>query len=197
MVACGFSHTACVTDGGVLWSWGHGDDGRLGHGDLKARLVPEPVEPQRFNCARVAAVACGARHSAAVTKDGALFTWGRGYTWGRGDVVQVPNGLGHDDLEGKLVPTLVAPHHLLGARVGRCCPLPQEHAVAIAMGTHGRLGSGSAIALLAGEPGLVQMVADVCRWRPKGDAGGMDGVVRLMGGGPVTERSEVGSSELL
>ena len=42
------------------------------------------------------------------------------------------------------MPTLVAPLQQLGARVGRCLPLPRLHALAFAMGTHRRLGAGAA-----------------------------------------------------
>jgi hypothetical protein len=42
------------------------------------------------------------------------------------------------------VPTLDAPLHQPGARVGRCLPLPPLHALAFAMGTHRRLGAGAA-----------------------------------------------------
>ena len=62
-----------------------------------------------------------------------------------GTVSQVPVGLGHADLANRLVPTLV-PRQLLrlgGARVGRCHWLLEELALAFAMGTHGRLGSGA------------------------------------------------------
>ncbi len=31
-------------DGGTLWTWGSGGDGRLGHGDTSDRLVPATVE---------------------------------------------------------------------------------------------------------------------------------------------------------
>ena len=41
--------------------------------------------------------------------------------------------------------TLVAPHLLQGARVGRCHRLQREHAVAFAMGSHHRLGEGSLV----------------------------------------------------
>ena len=32
-VACGFQHTACVTDQGDVYTWGLGKSGALGHGD--------------------------------------------------------------------------------------------------------------------------------------------------------------------
>ena len=31
--ACGFQHTACVTDQGDVYTWGNGKSGALGHGD--------------------------------------------------------------------------------------------------------------------------------------------------------------------
>ena len=34
MVAAGDRHTACVTAKGTLWTWGKGDFGKLGHGDM-------------------------------------------------------------------------------------------------------------------------------------------------------------------
>ena len=33
-VACGFRHTACVTDDGSLYTWGAGRNGQLGHKDF-------------------------------------------------------------------------------------------------------------------------------------------------------------------
>ena len=45
--------------------------------------------------------------------------------------------------QAKPVPTLVAPLHQLGARVGRCLPLTPLHALAFVLGTHRRLGAGA------------------------------------------------------
>ena len=161
---------------------------------------------------------CGYAHSAAVSEHGALFTWGPA----TGEVVDeddmdeddVPAGLGHDDLDDKLAPTLVAPDHLLGARIGRGLPLEPLLAVAFAMGTHGRLGAGeaaagegpgdwrksrrvagkeplaeegagSAVMALAGEPGLVKMVVELCGDGTEGWGAGEvgEGVMRLAGAG--------------
>ena len=73
------------------------------------------------------------------------------FTWGQASVGPEPSGLGHLDLEDKLVPTLVSPHLLIGgfndARIGRCRKLPRLHELAFAMGTHWRLGAGA-----GGEP---------------------------------------------
>ena len=34
-VACGNSYSAAITDKGQLYTWGSGENGRLGHGKLK------------------------------------------------------------------------------------------------------------------------------------------------------------------
>ena len=67
-----------------------------------------------------------------------------------------------------------------GGQIGRCRGLPAEHAVAFAMGTHGRLGAGADAhcSVLAAEPGLVGMIVGMCCGRVGGE-----GLVRLLGGG--------------
>ena len=204
-IACGNVHTLAVTEAGELWAWGRGAQGRLGLNDGQDRLVPTRVDPQHFAHAPISAVAAGSNHSAAVTAGGALYTWGQGEAEPTGS--QVPGGLGHVDLANRLVPTLVPRQLLGGARVGRCHGLLEELALAFAMGTHERLGAGSAAAGGVGgrrrsrraqgkapaamreEEGclylmmpadLVKRVVEACGWRAEGELG--EGVVRLMGG---------------
>ena len=81
------------------------------------------------------------------------------------------------------MPTEVAKAGLGGGRIGRCRGLPAEHAVAFAMGTHGRLGAASPVRCLAGEVGLLRMIAGWCRRWVGGAAGREEGVVRLLWGG--------------
>ena len=75
-ISCGGVHTLAVTEAGELWAWGQGAQGRLGLNDVQRRLVPTRVDPQHFAHAPISAVAAGESHSAAVTADGALYTWG-------------------------------------------------------------------------------------------------------------------------
>jgi hypothetical protein len=91
-----------------------------------------------------------------------------------------PTGLGHNDLQDKLAPTLVTPSLMQGARVGRCLPLPPHLALAFAMGTHPRLGPASMSGVL---PEVVFMCVEACRGWPEGAAGRFGGVLRLLGGG--------------
>jgi len=204
-ISCGGVHTLAVKEAGELWAWGQGAQGRLGLNDGQDRLVPTRVDPQHFAHAPISAVAAGFDHSAAVTAGGALYTWGQGEAQPTGS--QVPGGLGHVDLANRLVPTLVPRQLLGGARVGRCHGLLEELALAFAMGTHERLGAGSAAAGGVGgrrrsrraqgkapaamreEEGclylmmpadLVKRVVEACGWRAEGELG--EGVVRLMGG---------------
>ena len=174
MAACGTVHTLVVTHDGALWACGRGDKGQLGLNDEEDRLAFERVGAGVFN-AKIVTAAGGLYHSAAVTQDGALWMWGDG---GQGR-------LGQSDVERRLVPALVATAGLRSVRIGRCRRLPEEHALAFAMGTHDRLGAAADAHCsgLASETGLVTMIASLSRlsW-PKGAAGQVEGVVRLLGG---------------
>lgn len=50
---------------GEVYTWGRGDDGRLGHGDNGWKFVPRLVEELRGKSVRQ--VTCGSYHTAAVT----------------------------------------------------------------------------------------------------------------------------------
>lgn len=87
-VTCGSYHTAAVASNGDLFTWGGGMYGKLGHGDESGHSTPKRVESLVGLC--VQAIACGSRHTAALTSSGALYTWG-----------DKENGVaGHGDTEG-------------------------------------------------------------------------------------------------
>jgi hypothetical protein len=172
MAACGKAHTLVVTEDGGLWACGAGGYGRLGLNDDEDRRVFERVGAGAFGGARVVAAVAGYEHSAAVTEDGALWTWGCG-----GD-----GQLGHGDDQRRLVPTRVPAASLQNTRIGGCRPLPTDHAVALAMGTHGRLGANSPVRVLGGEVSLLTMIAGFSGAWVAGVAGRSEGLVRLLGG---------------
>ena len=68
-ISCGSVHTAAVTHSGVLYTWGFGGEGRLGHGDTAMRMQPTQVMAigQRFGTgpkrARVLMVCGGGFHT--------------------------------------------------------------------------------------------------------------------------------------
>jgi len=70
-------------------------------------------------------------HSAVVTVDSSLFTWGIG---------DKSKGLGNASGMPMWVPTRVDPGLMLGARIGPCHNLQPMHAMVFALGTHSRLG---------------------------------------------------------
>uniref|UniRef100_A0A673FTR5 VPS9 domain-containing protein n=1 Tax=Sinocyclocheilus rhinocerous TaxID=307959 RepID=A0A673FTR5_9TELE len=57
-----------------VWSWGCGQEGQLGHGDLLPR--PQPVCVKSLNGKEVLRVAAGAHHSLALTAQSQVFSWG-------------------------------------------------------------------------------------------------------------------------
>ncbi|WP_462159443.1 RCC1 domain-containing protein [Pseudoalteromonas sp. GB56] len=61
-----------ISQDGDLYSWGRGDSGQLGHGDLLDLNVPKAVEPS-ISWAQVSA---GTNHTVGITREGRLFTWG-------------------------------------------------------------------------------------------------------------------------
>ena len=75
-VAAGAGHSLALTASGSVWSWGRGEDGKLGHGDRQSQPLPRQVEA--FAGQRVVAVSAGVAHSLAIIADGAVFTWGEG-----------------------------------------------------------------------------------------------------------------------
>lgn len=75
-VACGDSFSACLSDRGILMTFGSGAQGCLGHGDYEdvgtARMVEALLG---FEVTRVS---CGDAHIAAITSDNECFLWGCG-----------------------------------------------------------------------------------------------------------------------
>lgn len=88
-VACGVWHTAAVVEvitessgpeasglssSGKLFTWGDGDEGRLGHSNKEARLVPECVDALVNE--NICQVACGHNLTVALTAAGRVYTMG-------------------------------------------------------------------------------------------------------------------------
>ena len=91
-VSAGAFCSLAATADGAIWSWGHGGQGRLGHGDEQNQPLPKKVEA--FADQRVLAVSAGIDHSIARTADGAVWSWGNG----------VQGQLGHGDQQRQLLP---------------------------------------------------------------------------------------------
>jgi len=83
-VSLGFSHSLALDGQGRVHVFGSGANGRLGVGEGSFGEVAEPreLDAAAFGGEPVQAVDAGENHSLAVTRGGALFTWGTG-AWGR------------------------------------------------------------------------------------------------------------------
>ncbi|XP_041360031.1 serine/threonine-protein kinase Nek8-like [Gigantopelta aegis] len=75
-VSCGDLFTACLTDRGILMTYGSGASGCLGHGNFndvgQAKIVEALLGYE------VILVSCGTSHVMAVTNEHEVFSWGRG-----------------------------------------------------------------------------------------------------------------------
>ncbi|KAF0691227.1 Aste57867_17503 [Aphanomyces stellatus] len=75
-VACGPQHAMAISHHGELYTWGSGEDGRLGHGDIRDRHAPRKV--MSLLGQQVVQGSCGGAHTAVVTATNHLYTFGRG-----------------------------------------------------------------------------------------------------------------------
>lgn len=64
LVGAGRQHSIALDTCGRVWSWGCGEDGALGHGNLESHYTPKLVE--RLAHVPIAEVQCGSRHVMAV-----------------------------------------------------------------------------------------------------------------------------------
>ena len=70
-------HTLALTEDGKVFSWGDGDYGKLGHGNAATQKSPKQIMGHLTDKV-VVQISAGYRHSAAVTNEGQLYTWGEG-----------------------------------------------------------------------------------------------------------------------
>ncbi|KAK9116105.1 hypothetical protein Sjap_015052 [Stephania japonica] len=76
-IAAGGWHSTALTNEGEVYGWGRGEHGRLGFGDDKSsKMVPQRV--QLLEGEDIVQVSCGGTHSVALTRDGRMFSFGRG-----------------------------------------------------------------------------------------------------------------------
>ena len=76
-IAAGTEHSLVLADGGVVYSFGAGGGGKLGHGDARFQWIPTRVRALPPG-ARVVAIAAGDAHSLCALADGRVFGWGSG-----------------------------------------------------------------------------------------------------------------------
>ncbi|NWI06801.1 HERC5 ligase, partial [Tichodroma muraria] len=102
-IAAGGVHSTTVSLSGAVYSWGKNSFGQLGLGDTKDRDCPTYVGALEHW--KTVFISCGADHTAVLSKEGLVCTFGAG---GSGQ-------LGHNSNRNELLPRVVA--ELWGARV--------------------------------------------------------------------------------
>jgi len=100
-VACGFAYTAVVTTEGALYTWGAGENGRLGLGDVEDRHVPSHVED--LSLTPIQQVFAGSVHTCVLTRPGQVYSFGKHEYTGHGctEDVLLPRLL--DVFDGKTI----------------------------------------------------------------------------------------------
>ena len=76
-VVCGGSHSGALTEKGHVFMWGLNRNGQCG-GAAKADSILEPrlVDMSGLEGRVAASIVCGRNHSAMVTNDGRVYSWG-------------------------------------------------------------------------------------------------------------------------
>ncbi|KAJ8938616.1 hypothetical protein NQ314_011425 [Rhamnusium bicolor] len=93
-ICCGQRHSIALANSGEILTWGANNFGQLGTGERSA----SEVLPKVINSLKgipIAFIACGANHSFAISKSGAVYGWGKNT---RGQ-------LGLNDTDNKMYPT--------------------------------------------------------------------------------------------
>ena len=81
-VSLGENHSAAITADGSLYTWGYNGQGQLGfHESVVYVFSPQKVDMP----GRVTSISLGGDHSAAITEDRSLYTWGRNSSGQLGD----------------------------------------------------------------------------------------------------------------
>ena len=75
-VAAGVNHAGAVTASGELYTWGWGENGRLGLGDDNKRAEPTLVEALKDDLVFVTDVSFGSAHSCVLNDQGDVYCWG-------------------------------------------------------------------------------------------------------------------------
>ena len=81
-VAAGCDHSLVLSNKGLVYSFGDGEFGRLGHSDHQNQLTPKVIEGLRG--VQVHAISAGVFTSLAVSVSGAVYGWGDGRDLGLG-----------------------------------------------------------------------------------------------------------------
>ncbi|XP_078385864.1 putative E3 ubiquitin-protein ligase HERC3 [Cetorhinus maximus] len=94
-ITAGGEHSFALSLSGAVFGWGRNNHGQLGLQDTEDRDKPNYVK--QLECKKTIHISCGEEHTAVLTKDGLVFTFGAG-SFGQ---------LGHNSTEDEIKPRLV------------------------------------------------------------------------------------------
>lgn len=135
-VCAGGEHSLGLTVSGAVFSWGSNSCGQLGLGDTTDRHSPTLLH--HLDMKKSCHISCGEAHTAVLSKDRAVFTFGAG----------LQGQLGHNSFRDELRPRLVA--ELWGSKVTQVA-CGRQHTVVLTeaqkmysfgSGAQGQLGRG-------------------------------------------------------
>lgn len=135
-VSCGSQHTLALLNNGRCFAWGSGCHGQLGIGVVDTPVVKPTLVP-KLSVIKCRQVAGGGLHSAALTHDGSVYTFG----WGRvGQLGQKSTSLHEEptlvDVPAAVVKVACGWNHTLALTAAGEC-------LAWGAGTHGQTASPS------------------------------------------------------
>ena len=76
-ISCGAEQSAALTKDGKVYTFGRGQDARLGHGETSGSNETYPRLVEELDDKRVVYIDAGYAHMACVTEDGEVWTWGK------------------------------------------------------------------------------------------------------------------------
>jgi alpha-tubulin suppressor-like RCC1 family protein len=148
--ACSRFHTLFLNDMGLVFAYGHTLDGALGLGSEVRGYVAQPTLVDFFfdNLLVIRDLSCGGdhlvgAHSAAVSQDGGLFTWGVGIALGKGSLRSASTPQRVELPPAEASPEAAAAAHSVSCGSGFCVALTRDgHAFSWGKWNDGRLGLG-------------------------------------------------------
>jgi alpha-tubulin suppressor-like RCC1 family protein len=143
VVACGGDHTLFVSTAGELYVCGGSWNSTLGGLHNVHMASPSAVPRSSFDGKPVATAAATYGHSAVLTADGKLYSWGRGLLTHEQAHLHQHTDLGAWDWWVHPLVRRVSQQVLAGCSAGRYLPLPPELVLAVLMSQHARLGAWS------------------------------------------------------
>jgi len=140
-ISCGALHTAVVTDSGLVYTWGDGRMGQLGHLQEGFSNQPVPTLVSSLSGSSITHISCGQNHTVCIDDGGRVYSWG----WAK------YGQLGLGTRTNQRYPQMISDEIFLTKHIQQVS-CGDRHSVAVATdgeiftfgsGEHGQLGHGN------------------------------------------------------